>query len=53
MGDNHPYPNAPKACQEYAEELGFEVLSVINYTLAPGDFTAQCNKNKSRLTMLI
>ena len=22
--------------------LGFEVLSVINYTLAPGDFTAQC-----------
>ena len=43
MGDNHPYPNAPKeACREYAEELGFEVLSVINYTLAPGDFTAQC-----------
>ena len=43
MGDNHPYPNAPKqACQEYAEELGFNVLSVINYTLAPGDFTAQC-----------
>ena len=25
MGDNHPYPNAPKqACQEYAEEIGFE-----------------------------
>ncbi len=43
MGDNHPYPNAPKqACQEYAEEIGLEVLSVINYTLAPGDFTAQC-----------
>ncbi len=43
MGDNHPYPNAPKAaCQEYAEELNFEVLPVINYTLAPGDFTAQC-----------
>jgi len=43
MGDNHPYPNAPKqACREYAQELGFEVLSVINYTLAPGDFTAQC-----------
>ena len=41
MGDN-PYPIAPKkACQDYAEELGFEVLSVINYTLAPGDFTAQ------------
>ena len=43
MGDNHPYPNAPKkACQDYAKELGFDVLSVINYTLAPGDFTAQC-----------
>ena len=43
MGDNHPYPNAPKqACQEYDAEIGFEVLSVINYTLAPGDFTAQC-----------
>ena len=43
MGDNHPYPNAPKkACQEYAEEIGFEELSVINYTLSPGDFTAQC-----------
>ena len=43
MGDNHPYPNAPKkACQEYASELGFDVLSVINYTLSPGDFTAQC-----------
>lgn len=43
MGDNHPYPNAPKqACREYAEELGFEVMAVINYTLAPGDFTAQC-----------
>ena len=43
MGDNHPYPNAPKAaCQEYAEELGFEVLPAISYTLAPGDFTPQC-----------
>ncbi|MCB9947400.1 MAG: ABC transporter substrate-binding protein [Rhodospirillaceae bacterium] len=43
MGDNHPYPNAPKeACGEYAEELGFEVLPAINYTLAPGDFTPQC-----------
>ena len=43
MGDNHPYPNAPKeACGEYAEELGFEVLSPITYTLAPGDFTPQC-----------
>lgn len=43
MGDNHPYPNSPKqACTEYAEELGFEVLEAINYTMAPGDFTPQC-----------
>ena len=43
MGDNHPYPNAPlDACTEYAEELGFEVLSPIVYSLAPGDFTPQC-----------
>ena len=43
MGDNHPYPNAPKqACREYAEELGFDILSSINYTLTPADFTAQC-----------
>ena len=27
MGDNHPYPNAPKAaCIDYARDLGFEVL---------------------------
>ncbi|MDD3448134.1 MAG: ABC transporter substrate-binding protein [Gammaproteobacteria bacterium] len=43
MGDNHPYPNAPKeACAAYAEELGFEVLNPIVYSLKPGDFKAQC-----------
>ncbi|WP_440996256.1 ABC transporter substrate-binding protein [Arhodomonas sp. SL1] len=43
MGDNHPYPNAPKAaCSQYAENQGFEVLNPIVYSLAPGDFKAQC-----------
>lgn len=43
MGDNHPYPNAPKkAGEEYAKESGFDVLPSIQYTLAPGDFKAQC-----------
>jgi branched-chain amino acid transport system substrate-binding protein len=43
MGDNHPYPNAPKAaCAAYAEELGFKVLDPIVYSLSPGDFKAQC-----------
>jgi len=43
MGDNHPYPNAPKAaCAAYAKELGFEVLNPIVYSLSPGDFKAQC-----------
>ena len=43
MGDNHPYPNAPKeACALYAEELGFEVLNSIVFSLSPGDFKAQC-----------
>ncbi len=43
MGDNHPYPNAPKkAGESYAGGLGFEVLPPIYYTLAPGDFKAQC-----------
>ncbi|HXH03779.1 MAG TPA: ABC transporter substrate-binding protein [Candidatus Competibacteraceae bacterium] len=43
MGDNHPYPNAPKeACAAYAKELGFEVLNPIVYSLKPGDFKAQC-----------
>mgnify|MGYP006424126007 CR=1 FL=1 len=43
MGDNHPYPNAPKAaCSEYAENQGFEVMDPIVYSLSPGDFKAQC-----------
>lgn len=43
MGANHPYPNAPKeACGAYAEELGFETLNPIVYSLSPGDFKAQC-----------
>lgn len=43
MGDNHPYPNAPKAAGEsYAKEMGFEVLPAIQYSLAPADFKAQC-----------
>lgn len=43
MGDNHPYPNAPKKAGEvYAEEMGFEVLPAIQYSLKPGDFKAQC-----------
>lgn len=43
MGDNHPYPNAPKKAGEvYAEELGFEVVQAIQYSLGPGDFKAQC-----------
>ncbi len=42
-GDNHPYPNAPKAaCGEYAEELGFDVLTPVVVPLKPGDFKAQC-----------
>lgn len=43
IGANHPYPNSPKeACREYAQELGFEVLDEITYSLAPEDFTPQC-----------
>src|SRR5579871_1336628 len=43
MGANHPYPNAPKAAaEEYAKELGFEVLQPIVFALTPGDYTAQC-----------
>lgn len=43
MGDNHPYPNAPKAaCAAYAKELGFEVLNPIVYSLKPADAKAQC-----------
>lgn len=43
MGANHPYPNSPKAAaEEYAQQLGFEVLPPIQFALTPGDFTAQC-----------
>ncbi len=43
LGDNHPYPNAPKeACAAYATELGFQVMPPIQYSLKPGDFKAQC-----------
>ncbi|MGB0681149.1 MAG: ABC transporter substrate-binding protein [Magnetovibrionaceae bacterium] len=43
MGDNHPYPNAPKeACRSYAEELGFEIIPPVVVSLKPGDFKAQC-----------
>jgi branched-chain amino acid transport system substrate-binding protein len=43
MGDNHPYPNAPKAaCTDFARDLGFEVLPPIRYSLSPGDFSQQC-----------
>ncbi len=43
MGDNHPYPNSPKAaCGAYAKEMGLEVLNEIQYSLKPGDFKAQC-----------
>jgi branched-chain amino acid transport system substrate-binding protein len=43
MGANHPYPNSPKAAaEEYARQLGFEVLPPIQFALTPGDYTAQC-----------
>ncbi|MEA3543628.1 MAG: ABC transporter substrate-binding protein [Thermodesulfobacteriota bacterium] len=43
MGDNHPYPNAPKAaCGAYAEELGFEILPAIVFSMKPADNKAQC-----------
>ncbi|MDP2697334.1 ABC transporter substrate-binding protein [Thalassospira sp.] len=43
IGDNHPYPNAPKeACAEYATELGFRVTPAVTVSMAPGDFKAQC-----------
>lgn len=47
MGDNHPYPNSPKAaCIDYARDLGFEILPPIRYSLTPGDFDAQCETLK-------
>jgi len=43
LGDNHPYPLAPKEAGEtLARELGFEVVPSIQYALAGGDFKAQC-----------
>lgn len=43
MGDNHPYPNAPKdACGDYAVELGFDIVPAIVYSLKPADSKAQC-----------
>jgi branched-chain amino acid transport system substrate-binding protein len=47
MGDNHPYPNSPKAaCIEYARDLGFEVQPPIRYSLSPADFSVQCQTLK-------
>ena len=43
LGDNHPYPLAPKeAGEELAKESGFDVVPSIQYALAGGDFKAQC-----------
>jgi branched-chain amino acid transport system substrate-binding protein len=43
MGDNHPYPNSAKqACMDFAGKQGMEVLPVIQYSMAPADFKAQC-----------
>jgi branched-chain amino acid transport system substrate-binding protein len=43
MGDNHPYPNAPKkAGEDFAKEAGFDVVNSIQYSMAPADFKAQC-----------
>jgi branched-chain amino acid transport system substrate-binding protein len=43
LGDNHPYPLAPKeAGEELAKQLGFDIVPSIQYALAGGDFKAQC-----------
>lgn len=43
LGDNHPYPNSAKeACIAYANQIGMEALPPIQYSMAPGDFKAQC-----------
>ena len=43
LGDNHPYPLAPKeAGEELAKQMGFDVVPSIQYALAGGDFKAQC-----------
>lgn len=42
-GDNHPFANSPRAaCVKQAEELGFEILPTIQFSMRPGDFKAQC-----------
>ena len=42
-GANHPYPEAPrKACGEYAEELGFDIVPHVVVSMKPEDFKAQC-----------
>ncbi len=47
LGDNHPYPNSPKAaCIEYARDLGFEIVPPIRYSLTPSDYSAQCQTLK-------
>ncbi|HBO15543.1 MAG TPA: branched-chain amino acid ABC transporter substrate-binding protein [Porticoccaceae bacterium] len=49
MGDTHPYPDSPKAaCEEYAEELGFEVAAPIVFSLIPEDYSRQCEILKDR-----
>lgn len=51
MGDQHPYPNAPKrAGESHASDLGFEVQPALQYTLAPTDFAVQCLTLKERGT---
>ncbi len=43
MGDNHPFPNSPRAaCLDYARDLSFEIVPPIRYALTPADFTEQC-----------
>lgn len=43
LGDNHPYPLAPKeAGEQLAKQLGFDVVPSIQYSLGGGDFKAQC-----------
>lgn len=43
LGDNHPFANSPKdACMAFAQEIGYEVIPAIQYSMRPGDFKAQC-----------
>jgi branched-chain amino acid transport system substrate-binding protein len=43
MGDNHPFPTAPRrAGEDHARSLGFEVLPAIQYPMIPGDVRQQC-----------